>query len=267
MHPIAYCIPEGTVGCPSCGFVAFIEGRDVVSASHVPCLWLPSQIISYWLQVFGSKRPSVWAQWGIKCFSTMSWGGTENEKWLKQEIPLPTRNPRGVASWFLYLLVLFLDLFSSGHDFLMVLCDESLWQEHVSQKAQWWAMAFIYMLTSLYSITGPGRHKSKSVKLQRSTQILYYTSEDRGAWVWKVNSQRAASSTVSRSTRLIGKCGCAKTRGTHSAGDGAAGTMALGKHAVKKSLSNQTRVYTQLNAEVRFQDSLKCWRISRFCCR
>lgn len=58
--------------------------------------------------------------------------------------------------------------------------------------------------------------------------------------------------TVNREMRLC------ETRGTHSAGDGAAGTMALGKHAVKKSLSNQTRVYTQLNAEVRFQDSLKC---------
>lgn len=48
-----------------------------------------------------------------------------------------------------------------------------------------------------------------------------------------------------------------ETRGTHSAGDRAAGTTALGKHAVKKSLSRQTSVYAQLNAEVRIWDSLK----------
>lgn len=49
-----------------------------------------------------------------------------------------------------------------------------------------------------------------------------------------------------------------ETHGTHSAGDSAAGTTALGKHTVKKSLSSQTSVYAQLNAEVRIRDSLKC---------
>lgn len=107
----------------------------------------------------------------------------------------------------------------------MVLCDESLWQEHVSQKAQWWAMAFIYMLTSLYGITGPGWHKSNSVKLQRSTRFLYYTSEDGGAWDWKANSQRAASSMASHSTRLIWKCRCAKHVGHTLLGTGLLGPL------------------------------------------
>lgn len=46
-------------------------------------------------------------------------------------------------------------------------------------------------------------------------------------------------------------------RGTRSAGDGAAGPAAPGKHAAEKGLASQTGVYTQLNAEVRIQDSLK----------
>lgn len=95
----------------------------------------------------------------------------------------------------------------------MVFCDESLWQEHVSQKVQWWAMAFIYMLTSLHSITEPGWQKSNSVKLQQSTWILFCTSEGRGAWIQKVNSHGTASSTVPHSTQLLWKCLCWKHMG------------------------------------------------------
>lgn len=95
----------------------------------------------------------------------------------------------------------------------MFFCDESLWQDHVSQEVQWWAMAFIYMLTSLYSIPEPGWQKSNSVKLQQSTWILYCTSEGRRAWIWKVNSHGTASSRVSHSTQLTWKCLCWKHMG------------------------------------------------------
>lgn len=90
----------------------------------------------------------------------------------------------------------------------------------VSQKAQWWAMAFIYMLTSLYSITAPGWHQSNSVKAQCSTEILYYTSQDEGWWDWKASSQRTARPMVSHSIIpwLIWNTAVCNTRGTHSAG-------------------------------------------------
>lgn len=47
-----------------------------------------------------------------------------------------------------------------------------------------------------------------------------------------------------------------ETHGTHTSGDGDAGTAVLGKHAVKKRLSSQTSVYGELNVEMRIWDSL-----------
>lgn len=95
-------------------------------------------------QLFGMKSP-MWCS----LLSTTNPGGRAHTVMKARGSP-PHPRPKG-ACWFPHLLALFLVLLHNEHDFLKFWGDESLWQDYLLQKAQQWAMAFIYMLTSLNS--------------------------------------------------------------------------------------------------------------------